>query len=90
MTLPELPAVAALTAPAVAAGTNRMPAPFDVVQVRPGHPVAGRDLTSVRLTVHAVSVDGSELDATEWTGGPLLHFLASAVVLVSPPRGAWS
>jgi hypothetical protein len=68
---------------------TRVPAPYDVVKVRPGHPISGRDLTSVLLTVSAVSVDGSELDATEYTGGPLLHFLASAVVLVSPPRGAW-
>lgn len=68
---------------------QRMPQRFDVVQVRPGHTFGGRDLTSVRLTVSAVSDDGSELDATEYTGGPLFHFLASAVLLVSPPRGAW-
>lgn len=67
----------------------RRPVPYDVVQVRPGHNTSDRDLSSVRLTVHAVSDDGSELDATEYTGGPLLHFAASSVLLVSPPRGSW-
>lgn len=69
---------------------QRKPQPYDVVQVRPGHDeVNGRHLESVRLTVYAVSEDGSELDATEYTGGPLFHFLASMVLLVSPPRGSW-
>jgi len=68
---------------------QRKAAPFDIVTVRPGVVVGGRHLESVRLTVYAVSDDGSELDATEYTGGPLFHFLASMVQLVSPPRGAW-
>lgn len=68
---------------------QRMPKPYDVVRVRPGHNPADRDLTSVLLTVYAVSDDGRELDVTEWTGGPVLHFAASAVLLVTPPRGVW-
>lgn len=68
---------------------TRKPVPYDVITVRPGGSADGRRMESVRLTVCAVSEDGTELDATEYTGGPLLHFLATAVLLVSPPRGAW-
>lgn len=67
---------------------RRMPAPYDVIRVRPGHPINGHDYSGALLTVASVSDDGSELDATWWTGGPLLHFLASWVSPVSPPRGA--
>lgn len=38
----------------------------------------------------AVSLDGTEVDATEWTGGPLIHLGRAQFRLVSPPRGAWS
>lgn len=69
---------------------QRMAAPFDVVAVAAGVVIDGRHLESVRLTVAAVSGDGSEIDATEYTGGPLIHLLLSQFRLVSPPRGAWS
>lgn len=68
---------------------QRMPQPFDVVRVRPGHNLDTRDLTSVLLTVHDVSEDGKEVDCTEYTGGPLLHFLVSALLWVFPAGGAW-
>lgn len=67
---------------------RRMPQPYDVVRVRPGHCIGNRDLTSVLLTVFAVSDDGAEMDVTEYTGGPRLHFLASAVLSVFPRAGA--
>lgn len=66
---------------------RRMPAPYDVVRVRPGHPINGHDYCNELLTVAAVSDDGSEVDVTWWTGGPRLHFEAAWLVPLSPPRG---
>jgi hypothetical protein len=68
---------------------HRMPVQYDVIAVCPDVRIDGRDYTSVRLTVSTVSLDGSEVDATETTGGRLIHLLASQFRLVSPPRGAW-
>ncbi len=67
---------------------RRMPAPYDVIAVSPGVVINGHRYESVRLTVVAVSLDGHEVDATEWTGGPLIHLFDSQFRLVSPPRGA--
>lgn len=68
---------------------RRMPAPYDVVQVKAGQVIDGRHLESVLLTISAVSLDGTEIDATETTGGRLIHLLMTQCRLVSPPRGAW-
>lgn len=89
MTIPESPAVAVATTPATA-GPHRKPAPYDVVAVCAGVVIDGHRYESVRLTVTAVSVDGREIDATEWTGGPPIHLGEAQFRLVSPPRGAWS
>lgn len=67
---------------------RRMPAPYDVIAVSPGVRIEGHNYESVRLTIIAVSLDGHEVDATEWTGGPLIHLSDSQFRLVSPPRGA--
>lgn len=67
---------------------RRMPAPYDPIRVAAGFRWQGRDLSSVLLTVAVVSLDGHEVDATEWTGGPLIHLTDSQFRLVSPPRGA--
>jgi hypothetical protein len=67
---------------------QRKPVPYDVVQVAAGVLWQGRHLESVLLTVTDVAADGSEIDATEYTGGPLIHLLLSQFRLVSPPRGA--
>lgn len=69
---------------------HRMPAQYDVIAVCPGVVIDGHHYESVRLTISAVSLDGTEVDATVTTGGPLIHLLASQFRLVSPPRGAWS
>lgn len=66
---------------------RRMPAPYDVVAVCPGVVIDGHRYESVRLTVVAVSLDGREIDATEWTGGPAIHLGEAQFRLVSPPRG---
>jgi hypothetical protein len=60
---------------------------FDVIQVRAGVTVGDRRLESVFLTVTAVTPDGAECDATEWTGGPTIHLPTSAFRIVTPPRG---
>ena len=67
---------------------RRMPAPYDVIAVSPGVVIDGHRYESVRLTVVVVSLDGHEVDATEWTGGPLIHLTDSQFRLVSPWRGA--
>lgn len=66
---------------------QRKPALYDVVRVRPGHPVDGHDFCNELLTVAAVSDDGSEVDVTWWTGGPRLHFLAAWLVPVWSQAG---
>lgn len=71
----------------MSAPIRRMPAPYDVIAVCPGVVIDGHDYASVRLTVSVVSLDGHEVDATEWTGGPLIHLTDSQFRLVSPPRG---
>jgi hypothetical protein len=58
---------------------------FDVIQPVPGTVHEGRHLESVRLTVFRVTDDGC--DATEWTGGPVIHLPARAFRIVTPPRG---
>jgi hypothetical protein len=55
---------------------QRRPAPFDVIAVAPGVVIDGHHYESVRLTVMVVSLDGHEVDATEWTGGPLIRLVA--------------
>jgi hypothetical protein len=90
VTVPEVPAVAVATTPAATAGHTRKPAPYDVVAVCAGVVIDGHRYESVRLTVTAVSLDGREIDATEWTGGPPIHLGEAQFRLVSPPRGAWS
>lgn len=66
---------------------RRLPAPYDVIAVAAGFIWQGRHLESVRLTIFAVLDDGS-VDATETTGGQLIHLAAGQFRLVSPPRGA--
>lgn len=66
---------------------HRMPVPYDVIAVCPDVKIDGRDYTSVRLTISTVNMDGSEVDATEYTGGRLIHLLRCQFRLVSPPRG---
>ena len=68
---------------------HRRPVPYDVVQVNADQVIEGRHLESVLLTISAVSEDGSEIDATETTGGRLIHLLMSQCRLVTPPRGLW-
>lgn len=69
---------------------DRMPVPYDVIAVCPNVVIDGHHYESVRLTVVAVSLDGHEVDATEWTGGKTIHLGEAQFRLVSPPRGAWS
>jgi hypothetical protein len=66
-----------------------MPAPYDVIAVCAGVVIDGHRYESVYLTVTAVSLDGSEVDATETTGAVPIHLLAGQFRLVSPQRGAW-
>lgn len=65
---------------------RRMPAPYDVIAVAAGFIWQGRHLESVRLTISVVFGDGS-VDATETTGGPLIHLDRSEFRFVTPPRG---
>lgn len=67
---------------------QRKPHPYDVVAVAAEFIWQGRHLASVLLTVTDVNEDGSEIDATEWTGGPVIHLPMSVARLVSPPRGS--
>ena len=67
---------------------RRRPAPYDVIAVCPGVVIDGHRYESVLLTISVVSLDGHEVDATEWTGGPLIHLTDAQFRLVSPPRGA--
>lgn len=66
---------------------RRMPAPYDVIACAAGFIWHGRHLESVRLTISVVFPDES-VDATETTGGELIHLAPSEYRLVSPPRGA--
>ena len=68
---------------------QRKPEPYDVIAVAPGVVIDGHHYESVRLTVMVVSLDGHEVDATEWTGGPLIHLSDSQFRVVSPQGGAW-
>ena len=67
---------------------QRKPAPYDVIAVAAGFIWQGRHLESVLLTISVVLDDGS-VDATETTGGQLIHVDAGRFRLVSPQRGAW-
>lgn len=91
MTAPESPVEVTRSRGSVAVtptGSNRRkPEPYDVVAVCPGVVIDGHKYESVRLTIIAVSLDGTEIDATEWTGGPPIHLGAAEFRLVSPPRG---
>lgn len=52
----------------------------DIVHVHPDVNVDGRNLGGMRLTVHANT--GTQLDLTEWTGGPHIFLAPQDVDLI--------